>query len=98
MTDILGYDIDGQPLRAGDRVVMVRPIGHVPEGGEMLVIGHPLPNNRRRGRDIRVIFEKETCATNCCRIRKIQPKPNHEQGSWEEIEKLTGWVPEGVTV
>lgn len=95
---VLGYDIDGQPLRAGDRVVILDGStdnnGDDKGGIETEVIGATeyfegnvdlaLPG---------IAGGNANCAPGI--LRKLPPKANHEPGSWEEIAKL-GWKPEGV--
>lgn len=97
---ILGYDIDGQPLRAGDRVVFVdcfpRSKGD-PVGKSGSIVGL-----WDRGLDTDI--PDPSCPGNTfwglgCHFRKLPPKQaDNETTTWESIEQLTGWVPEGVRV
>ncbi len=101
MSDCLGYDIDGQPLRAGDRVVIVEA-GAKPESvdGYAVVIGpnaHPLLFPGKP--EISIDGPSGIGDIWCDAVRKLQPKQaDNEATTWESIEQLTGWVPEGVQV
>lgn len=102
---ILGYDIDGQPLRAGDRAVIV--CVHTPNFplllGQVITVGDDL--GERTGQTIpgRFTFfrpeEHKWCGVCYQDVRKLPPKQaDNETTTWESIEQLTGWVPEGVRV
>lgn len=93
MTDILGYDCDGKPLRAGDRIMRVVQLnvplckGNV--GDIETVIG---PSLKYPG-SIEVDDPHPLggwWSDYPSSYRKIdQP----ETGDWSEIEKQTGWRP-----
>lgn len=93
---ILGYDIDGQPLRAGDRVVCVEVIWSRNKGKEFVVLGV------FHDGDIRISGHDSfglPYGTPAISLRKLPPKQaDNETTTWESIEQLTGWVPEGVRV
>lgn len=98
MSEILGYDIDGQPLRVGDRVV---PADDGKSGWHAEIPEWPWTVRK-------VVFEGEILAEEPDRdgdsfcfygehVRKLPPKQaDNETVTWESIEQLTGWVPEGV--
>ena len=90
MSAILGHDIDGNPLRAGDRAVMVCSFGRIPNESGVLVMGPPLPANRARGSDVQVEWSGSLFASDCCRLRKLPPKTDHEPADEEFTEWLKG--------
>ena len=92
MSEILGYDIDGKPLRAGDRVVMVsspnpltaRYIGRVFEitGLSFVHADSVTISERLNGRRASLVCET---------VRKLPPK--QDTTTWEAIQEMTGWSP-----
>lgn len=99
MTDILGHDVNGKPLRAGDKAVIVHT---------------PVPDMQSWvGRTCKVIGDASADWSDMVWVY-VQPSPppgiepaiypeqlrkidDHEPGDWSEIEKQTGWRP-GVRV
>lgn len=81
---ILGHDIDGKPLRAGDRVVYISPLGA--DGcynGEIYTV-------RRRFDSCRVVLS-DGQASQTRNLRKLPPK--QDTTTWEAIQEMTGWSP-----
>lgn len=86
---ILGYDIDGQPLRAGDRVVICGKAWR-DQGNVCTVVGVE-PDQHRYPGELEIIDHDENDKLFCALpsdLRKLPPKADHEPGSWEEIAKL----------
>lgn len=99
MSDILGHDCDGRPLRAGDRVVILRacnPSARHLEGEECAIRGP----SRSKKRDVNVVeldipfphgppgryWKADTPS-----LRRIDDKP--EASTWDDVRRATGWQP-----
>ena len=93
MSEILGHDVDGRPLRAGDRVVIVdgKPsfLRNHPVGTETTVI--EFDGFRGVNVDLKPPPGFSFVAVAFTHLRRIDDRP--ELGSWDEIEKITGWNP-----
>jgi hypothetical protein len=87
MTEVLGYDIDGQPLRAGDRVVLtVHEMKEQWVGAEMEVVG---PFDCPYRHEPCVKFDDGGFAM-CRTVRKLPPKSDHQPADEEFTEWLRG--------
>lgn len=98
---ILGYDIDGQPLRAGDRVVIVNVLN--PVYSDMRSHSVSIVGLDEKSRELITDVEPRSGGYQVTvpgrLVRKLPPKQSdNETTAWESIEQLTGWVPEGVRV
>lgn len=88
---ILGYDIDGQPLRAGDRVMIVRGedgYGRDFDGMQTLVVG---PSDRESFVEVDIKGGSATtrpCHGEC--LRKLPPKSDHQPADEEFATWLRG--------
>lgn len=95
MSEVLGTDIDGRPIRAGDRAVIaiagqdmdlrgvqftVLGEGAVPDTIESDLPAHP--ESEAAG------FPHLFIATVCLRILR-----DDDEASWDQVEKITGWIP-----
>ena len=93
MSEILGHDVDGRPLRAGDRVESI--VTSCASSEAAATVG-------KTGRvvdrfwgairtDILCSRGGRLCSITGRGLRRIDDRP--ELGSWDEIEKITGWNP-----
>ena len=103
MSEILGYDVDGKPLRAGDRVVYVGDINNVPPHLRELVTNNTFivdgpPEDWAAafgsGTKVRLKGHRQLHGT-CHDLRKIDPKSDHQPADQEFTEWLRG-VGQGV--
>lgn len=90
MSEILGHDCDGKPLRAGDLVEIVPPADPQHVGVRCSIIG-----KRFAMPDFLIVdYEPEpgrvTVGRTHC-FRKVQPKK--ELADWQTICLETGWYP-----
>ena len=95
MNEILGYDIDGRPLRAGDRVVIAMSETR-PElvGTETIVKGpaaHGWPNRVEIDVD-----PKGTALVVIARTYLLRRIDNNDTTTWDHVAEVTGWTPAGV--
>ena len=93
MSEVLGHDVDGRPLRAGDRVESIPSPNSTAAAAS--TVG-------KTGRVVDIFFGTlrtdilcndgggRLCSTGNG-LRRIDDRP--ELGSWDEIEKITGWNP-----
>lgn len=89
MTEILGHDINGQPLRAGDRVVAESDkVRNQFRGKEYVVVGEE-PDQIRFPGDVEI--RDDSGRTNCAfpsSLRKLPPKSDHQPAD----EEFTKWL------
>lgn len=96
MSELLGHDCDGRPLRAGDRVTVL------PHGGSSETTKHLFGESGKVvgggfigfhayvETDIVGADGNPACFVTKV-VRRIDDRP--ELGSWDEVEKITGWNP-----
>lgn len=87
--DILGYDVNGRPLRAGDRVKVVAPVKYPHlKGANMIVTGpsqwsdcvvtdHPHPDPTF-----------DFCNPECGQIRRLDDRTDHQPSEYTYDELL----------
>ena len=101
MSEILGHDVDGRPLRAGDRVVVLQAkrkpkyIGEtVTIFGETVTILGRCPCEPKYAVETDIPYDGlfwDHYSIYPHRVRRIDDRP--ELGSWDDVEKVTGWNP-----
>lgn len=99
MSKILGHDIDGRPLRAGDRVVMVGPTVKpkwrntqatiVGKTAKAIGVGITMGVDDYLEHDDGGLGRASTC-------RRIDN--DDDTTTWDRVAEVTGWTPTGVTV
>ena len=94
MSEILGHDCDGRPLRAGDRVVIVAAPNVPTNRGKVTSVRGPHPEDPKHSVVIDIAHHSPYYAyysADSKWLRRIDDRP--ELGSWDEIEKITGFNP-----
>ena len=95
MSTILAHDVDGRPLRAGDRVVLLP--GKQAAASTVHLIGEAcvVEGESRYHPGFLSLSLKDADGDPVAAVpivlRRIDDRP--DLGSWDEIEKITGWNP-----
>lgn len=97
MSEVLGHDIDGKPLRAGDRVLLIETKGPV-EPGAMAAVLRAMTQGEMLHfvGEIVIRHEGANYACESHRLRKIDPKSDHQPAD-EEFTKWLKGMSVGVT-
>lgn len=95
MSEILGLDCNGQPLRAGDRVVATNDLSASPRAKPHLGGVHVIAGRSR------LRFWKVCLETTADDGKPIHASPEAlrkipDLGSWDDLEKTTNWNPSKV--
>ncbi|MEO1082413.1 MAG: hypothetical protein AAFY29_22855 [Pseudomonadota bacterium] len=88
MSDVLGYDCDGKPVRVGDWVQVAKPISHTELTGKICrVVGVDPLKSEQVELDLEPIEPSHAWYALPAELRVV----NDDTGSWDHIEQILQW-------